>query len=168
MVRVVESGLENPIRFGDVNANGEVTSLDALLIINHLARSGQPSVPVLPAERGPNFYDTSGNLVITSLDALLVINHIGQDAPFAAGELVQQPIIANLTLSDDEDTQWQSIDAPLDAPVIDSSDQQKLVGAPAEELVDNDVVDLLAEAQKGADESETTASLNDQAILELQ
>ncbi len=168
VVRVVESGLENPILFGDVDASGKVTSRDALLIINHLARSGQRSIPVLPAERGPNFYDANGSLVITALDALFVINHIGEDAPIVAGELVEQPTIANLTLSDDEDTEWQSIDAPLVAPVIDSSGQQKLVGASADQLVDGDVLDLLAEAQKGSDESEATASLTDQAILDLQ
>ena len=96
-VNVVESGLENPLLFGDVNANGEVTALDALLVINKLSEGGgQAGIPVNPDDRGPNFYDVSGNLEITSLDALLVINHIGQDAPtLVAGELVSDPIVAD-------------------------------------------------------------------------
>ncbi len=167
-VRVVASGLENPLRFGDVNANGEVTSLDALIVINRIALSGgQTSIPVLPDDRGPMYYDVNGNLEITTLDALLVINHIGEDAPIISAEFVEQPIIADLSSSVDNDTEWESIDTALDAPGIDSSVQQKLVGAAADALVDRDVIDLLAEAQEASVESEEPASLNDLAILDL-
>ena len=46
--QVVASRLQNPDDFGDVNDDGSVTALDALLIINHLSRAdGVASIPVL-------------------------------------------------------------------------------------------------------------------------
>ncbi|MBK8259297.1 MAG: trypsin-like serine protease [Polyangiaceae bacterium] len=68
-------GWRNPNLALDVNADGNITSLDALLIITYL-NSGYPSA--LPAQRtsGSNFLDTSGDNNVTSLDALLVINYL--------------------------------------------------------------------------------------------
>jgi VCBS repeat-containing protein len=78
-VEVLASRLQNPDTRFDVNDDGAVTSLDALLIINHLARSdGAVSIPVLPSDRGPNYYDVNGNKQITSADALAVINELAR------------------------------------------------------------------------------------------
>ena len=67
----------------DVNASGNVTPLDALLIINVLNTNGGPvdlsNVPaglVLPA-----FPDVNGDGMITSLDALRVINRLNTENP---------------------------------------------------------------------------------------
>ncbi len=167
-VRAVESGLENPLLYGDVNASGDVTSLDALLIINRLSRSGgQSGIPVGIDERGPNFYDVNGNSVITSLDALLVINRIGQNAATVSAELVGPPIIADLASSRGE---FESIEGEFDAAGFVPIESQELGVVPTAEVVDSRVIALLAEAQDShdADESDDEMSaLNDLAILDL-
>ncbi len=74
-IHVVASRLQNPRNFADVNADGRVTAIDALLIINHLRNMGNVSeVPVGDSDRGPNYYDVSGNQMITAADALRVVN----------------------------------------------------------------------------------------------
>ncbi len=73
--RVVASRLQNPTVSADVNGDGHVTAIDALLIINHLNRMGNVSqIPVAESDRGPNYYDVSGDRVITAVDALRVVN----------------------------------------------------------------------------------------------
>lgn len=77
----------NPINAYDVNGNGEVTSLDVLVIINELAERrfsdpqggtiGDPAT--IPLDRF-KFFDVSGNHTITSLDALRVINRLPMEA----------------------------------------------------------------------------------------
>jgi hypothetical protein len=72
----------------DVNVDGQVTPLDALLIIQQLNANG----PVKLAPQGagtvaPLLYDVSGDHFVTPLDALLVINRINtQGAQSANGE----------------------------------------------------------------------------------
>ncbi len=83
-VQVVASELQNPSSFTDVNGSGQTTPLDALLILNRLARAareGMPgSIPVeqLLDETPRYFYDVSGNRRVEPLDALLVINEIAR------------------------------------------------------------------------------------------
>ena len=89
VVNSVASGLQNPIEFMDVDANGQITAFDALLIINRIERAGGTTVPVQNAERGPNFFDVNGDNNVSSFDALLVINRVGQAAPTSEGELLQ-------------------------------------------------------------------------------
>ncbi|QDT05605.1 Matrixin [Rubripirellula lacrimiformis] len=187
-VQVVNSGLQNPILFGDVNANGEVTALDALLIINRLSRAGGvASIPVGDDERGPDFFDVNGNRQISALDALLVINRIGTQASvIPSGESVggegesipatlSQPIIADLATSrstaeelaaessSDADSPWADIHA-ADSGLIAG----KLVSHGSANEVDVDLVDLLAQQADLDDEQEQDeSSRNDLALLDL-
>jgi hypothetical protein len=66
--------MHNPQMPEDVNADGEVSSLDALMIIN---RMGRPQ----GAEEGdrPAFRDVNNDGALTSIDALRVINRMGRD-----------------------------------------------------------------------------------------
>jgi hypothetical protein len=68
----------------DVNADGMVSPLDALLIINRLNASGARFMS------GPNsaapYCDTNADLMITPVDALLVINHLNEGIGDAEGE----------------------------------------------------------------------------------
>jgi hypothetical protein len=61
----------NPL---DVNADGVVSPLDVLLIINrlNLGEGGELSLE----GGGPPFLDVTGNNMLTPLDALLIINHL--------------------------------------------------------------------------------------------
>ena len=58
----------------DVNGSGDVTPLDALIIVNYL--NEHPGAPLLPNAVAvvPPFYDVSGDNLCTPQDALLVIN----------------------------------------------------------------------------------------------
>ena len=59
----------------DVDNNGHIVPLDALVIVNDLNNRGARSLPVPSLEESPPpFYDVSGDGWITSLDALQVIN----------------------------------------------------------------------------------------------
>lgn len=59
----------------DVNADGRISSIDALLIINVLnSRSSPIRVQDLPAP--PPFVDVNGDYRVSALDALLVINEL--------------------------------------------------------------------------------------------
>ncbi len=104
-VQVVASELQNPSSFADVNASGQTTPLDALLILNRLARAAREGitggipVEMLLDETPRYFYDVSGNRRVEPLDALLVINEIARrnrERANGEGELAAAapPIIA--------------------------------------------------------------------------
>ena len=74
-----ESLYQNPLSelSADVNADGSITALDALRIINFLGRRAASQVPV--AEIGappPDFYDVNGDGKVSALDALNVVNRL--------------------------------------------------------------------------------------------
>jgi len=66
----------NPNNIYDVNDDGRVTALDALLIINSLSRHGAGPISGFPSP--DRFYDVNGDGRITALDALLVINFLNR------------------------------------------------------------------------------------------
>ena len=94
------SRYQNPINamVEDVTANGIVSPLDALRIINFLSQTqGEAFAGQVPvSEIGtppPDFLDVNGDGTITTFDALLVINRLSADAraqrgTAGAGELV--------------------------------------------------------------------------------
>jgi hypothetical protein len=64
----------------DVNGNGDVTSLDALTVINQLARMDQARLPDIDSleDFGGSYFDVTGDNLITGLDAMRVINELGR------------------------------------------------------------------------------------------
>jgi hypothetical protein len=65
----------------DVNIDGLITPLDALLIINQLNAVGPGNLPIqLGGTAAPLFFDTSGDNALGPLDALLVINYLNSGA----------------------------------------------------------------------------------------
>ncbi len=67
----------------DINDDGSVTALDALLIINYINSDGASNIP---PDSNPAFgwLDSSKDNTVTALDALLVINEINN--PGGEGE----------------------------------------------------------------------------------
>ncbi len=76
--RVLAAAYQNSLDDVDVNNDGALTPLDALLVVNHIARNG---TGLLPQERNPtdkHFVDVNGDGRALPLDALLVINRIAE------------------------------------------------------------------------------------------
>ena len=69
----------------DVNNDGYISAIDALLIINHL--NGIGLMGGGEGESGVRFYpDTNGDNRISAIDALLVINHMNSRSLSGQGE----------------------------------------------------------------------------------
>jgi hypothetical protein len=91
--RVMIAFWQNPRHPCDVNGDGQITPLDALILINNInAYGGSRWLPVPPtaAESPPPFLDPSGDGKITPLDVLIVINYINAhgSGPIPEGEAV--------------------------------------------------------------------------------
>ncbi len=83
-IRVVASKLQNPRNALDVNDSGQISPIDALLVINYLNRGGSSDInTALP---GPPYYDVDGNQRITPTDALRVINYLNRVTGPLGGE----------------------------------------------------------------------------------
>jgi hypothetical protein len=128
----------------DVNASGEVSPIDALLVINLLNRSGSSSLAIDPYLPGPPFYDVNGDLRITPLDALQVINALNQ---LASGEgestvVTPTPMIAPATLSG-IGTQWIGTGTATTSELVDDIclPNRPAIASPAN-VWDADVMDL--------------------------
>jgi len=108
IVNSVPAEWQNPILRWDVNNDGFVSPIDALLLINYINSQSSPP-PALPASRavGSPFYDVNGDGFATAGDVLLVINEInrlnmppggeGESASlsvseFATAELLPAPV----------------------------------------------------------------------------
>ncbi|MCR9295349.1 MAG: Ig-like domain-containing protein [bacterium] len=85
---------QNPVNALDVNADGTISPIDALLVINFLnTNPGDGNVENLPPP--PPYRDVDGNNFITALDALIVINELNAasgsgegEGEYAAAELI--------------------------------------------------------------------------------
>ena len=74
---------QNPIEPLDANGDGEISPLDALVIVNSLNSAGARAL--LPALADPKFwYDVNGDGFVSPLDALLIINRL--NGPPSEGE----------------------------------------------------------------------------------
>jgi predicted outer membrane repeat protein len=73
----------NPL---DVNADGMVSPLDVLAVINRLNGGGGagPLPAITAGTQPPPFFDVNGDGSVTALDALAVINHINAPGPIPA------------------------------------------------------------------------------------
>ena len=118
-VQVVGSRLQNPDINADVNNDGNVTPIDALLVINRLARANEGSIPVTE-DSSPividddgntvfRYYDVNGDKEITPRDALQVINELQRRAANGLGEQVEGEQVAT-----------DQLEAPLALDFLDS------------------------------------------------
>lgn len=85
LIRVQRSRWQNPTGNLDVNDDGVVSPLDALLVINYLNSGAEPFLPtsgVVP----PPFYDVNGDEFVTPIDALRIISFLNGNSGGGAGE----------------------------------------------------------------------------------
>ncbi|MEP2310277.1 MAG: Ig-like domain-containing protein [Rhodopirellula bahusiensis] len=177
-LNTVMSRLQNPVNFSDVNRNGEVTALDALLVINRLnevsGNSGGENIPVTDADFGIGtndgvneqfYYDQSGDGFISSLDALRVINEINAQSQTGFGEPAGEA--TDLLVGDFRSSAGLGASTSMAAESVDSA-TTKVVGSAASGS-DADLIDLIASEQSNreSDESDTLEANLDAAVREL-
>lgn len=80
----VRSPWNNPADAFDVNGDGSVEPVDALMVLNRVSRTGTGTLRN-PEQLG-HFVDTNNDGVLTPLDALLVLNEIGRRNRAGASE----------------------------------------------------------------------------------
>lgn len=166
---------QNPVQHMDVNADGFVSPIDVLLVINFLNLNG-PSTPVNTLQDPPPYRDASGDNFITSLDALMVINYLnlngnGRSGGEGEGEELGD---SELVLS------WQSVVSRPDDNAVVMMERTTVSGSKtygptqsvgasmmdlAEYLIDWDVVDDLADRLAVTEDDD--AGLVDDALLAL-
>jgi len=84
-IRVVGSPSQNPLNFSDVNDDGDVHPLDALMVLVRLAQAQRDGVTggllaaTVADELPQRFYDVDGNGRIEPLDALMVLTQIARN-----------------------------------------------------------------------------------------
>ena len=89
-VTLIESPWQNPSNAIDVSADGFVTPIDALLVINYLNQGGPSQLTpeiLLPTLGGP-FLDVTGDRNVSPLDALVVINFLNTGEGEGEGERI--------------------------------------------------------------------------------
>jgi hypothetical protein len=85
----------------DVNADGQVTPLDALLVINEFNAVGPHSLPAAdPGTAAPLFLDTNGDHFASPIDALLIINYLN------TGERGEAPSTASTDAAFADPVDW--------------------------------------------------------------
>ncbi len=164
--QVVSSRLQNPRRFEDVNADGSVTALDALLIINHLRNHGNVSeVPVLPTDRGPNYYDVNGNQLITAGDALRVVNALrsvpdrSESQPASAAAIQSDAVTRALNLS--------VASEGVELAVLTKAGTEKIIDTTIPNRVSRELIDAIAQEGQVEDDKDLLPAAIDAAMAEL-
>jgi len=125
----ITTGFKNPREAVDVNDDGHITPVDALLIINQLNGVGahQLGVQLAASAAGP-YIDTNGDGYLTPVDALLVINRLNANAAAGsssssslrtAAETIESPSRAVVSTTDEANTA-----TPLDVSKRQVSTQQ--------------------------------------------
>ncbi len=91
-ITLIGSTHQNPSNRLDVNADGSVSPIDALRIINLLNRENKASIPIRDLPAPPDYYDTDGNGNVVPLDALAIINYLNRVRGSGEGEGVSQDL----------------------------------------------------------------------------
>ncbi len=134
IIDIAGSLAQNPADNTDVDASGETSPIDALLVINHLNAGGGTSVPVLAQQgvvsllSGP-FLDVDGNNSVEPVDALIVINVLNRRPAVAEpqGEpddvfnlISHDEAFADFIRDEDEDASTLMISVPSTASSIET------------------------------------------------
>ncbi|MGB7344632.1 MAG: GEVED domain-containing protein [Pirellulaceae bacterium] len=140
--------IQNPKMAADVNDDGDLSPLDALLVMNRLALQAQNA----QGEDAPNqqyYLDVSGNGELSPLDALMVLNALS-DARAASQSSAQGELISDLldTTSRTVQTAAES-EASADSvfaemnqrPVVGGSSSSDSVAASSIQLGSNDATE---------------------------
>ncbi|TWT73865.1 tandem-95 repeat protein [Allorhodopirellula solitaria] len=181
-IQVVASRLQNPDTRYDVNDDGAVSALDALLIINFLNRNSDAvalGATIPPAENlvveiddpvppdsylssdgheyGAGYFDVSGNRVISELDVLQIINELNRrDTTGGSAEPIPAAAsaapVGNVPAPVVSESSAADAVATVAVEVFDSEDEW--VDSTASTQVETDVLDRLVAAQQTDDDED--------------
>jgi hypothetical protein len=85
-ITLIGSTLQNPNNRLDVNADGSVSAIDALRVVNLLNRQNSNSIPIRDLPPPPDFFDVDGNGTVAPLDALAIINFLNRSTGGSGAE----------------------------------------------------------------------------------
>jgi hypothetical protein len=74
-VQVFQSKWQNPTLAMDVNDDGKISPIDALLVINYLNTGNPTNLPDTDVV-APPYFDVQGDEKVSPLDVLLIINYL--------------------------------------------------------------------------------------------
>jgi len=129
-VDVVLSLFQNPRLQYDVNDDGFVSPIDALIVINDLQRRGTRAL--LPSEPRPPYLDVNGNSMVDPNDVLQVINFLNRQSRNGSGEGESNRVTSLATPAIDKvhpamaasaATPMKKRSQQIDAAFADSSDE---------------------------------------------
>ncbi len=179
-----QSRYQNPIAslVADVNADGVISALDALRIINLLdQRLSGTSSSLAVSEIGtppPDYVDVSGDGRVSAFDALLVINALelrgsqpsGSGESVASGEFVAEKatvstdvnLAATVSYASATDTNLpvRNAVAVETSPTVQSADPRDAIlqaGFEIERSVVDNVVDQFGDSNRGSDSDDTSS-----------
>ncbi|GIX00191.1 MAG: hypothetical protein KatS3mg111_3523 [Pirellulaceae bacterium] len=164
---------QNPIEAMDVNADGFVSPIDALLVINYLNLSGGGPVSGLPSP--PPYRDVNGDNFITPLDALIVINALNSRAGGEGESTVDPSWAGAVGGSIDVQAERWNVHLPMQAADGDDAGMAQSYRSPNRglfaDLNDLDPVSLVdtswIDERKSAMASEDGATEYDLALTDL-
>ncbi|QDT09692.1 tandem-95 repeat protein [Planctomycetes bacterium K23_9] len=167
-VRFSNSRLQNAVRFHDVNADGDISPLDALLVINLLAEEGGEIPNISPDVRSDlyqsngvpvHYYDANGDQKISPADILFVINQLAEQAANDRGqsELISSEILTSTEPTNERIVQVDSLLTQDSATkVVDAS----VVGSDSETQDNLDFIDLIVDSDDETDQDDRLSALD--------
>jgi hypothetical protein len=78
MIQIQRNPNQNPLNSLDVNADGGVSAIDVLYVVNFINENGPATrLPINAAT--PPYYDVNGNGIVEPLDILALVNYINDN-----------------------------------------------------------------------------------------
>lgn len=151
---------QNPSNRLDVNADGRITPIDALLVINLLNDPTRPrDVRLLPAP--PAYFDVDGSGLVTAGDALLVINHLNANSGGGEGEggigSLLAPMVFDVSRSmDNQSVGMQNVPEAVYGPLMPEGEAGLLGEPDASQWIDLSWMDHCA-SHSGSSQAEDIA-----------
>lgn len=165
--------LQNPRDRFDVNNDGGVTALDALLVLNQIFRGGEGDLEILPTQApliGINangdpiwrYYDVNGDDRITAADALQVVNRLahlgGESEPELPPSAIAVAASGNAEGELAESGRWES------SPIVTGPQKQIDTSLPGS--VSPDVIEMLARDRAGGEEDDPVTAVIDELLAQ--
>jgi VCBS repeat-containing protein len=114
-LNLARSKWQNPLLHNDVNADGGVSPLDALIVINYINANGN-AVPADPAEPPP-YYDVDGDGSVTPNDVIIIVNYLNRQANPGLGEAIVEIQPEAAKTSTEETTVVEQVEERSFAPL---------------------------------------------------